>query len=125
MRHNVVANFLFFLRRHIVVDVVDVRFHLVDLLVGDVDTQLLFGLGKRNPKFAPSAELEIGRENVLHLFACISLAKRRYVRVHTNLKQTKSAQFFFNRMVKKKYEHLRLLIYFLKLHYHRTRLLST
>ena len=28
--------------------------------VGDIYTELLFALGKGNPKFAPSAELEIG-----------------------------------------------------------------
>lgn len=76
VRHYVVANFLFACGGVIVIDVVDFRFHFGYLLVGDVYAEIFFRLCKSDPKSAPRAELKVGRENVLHLFACVSLAKR-------------------------------------------------
>ena len=74
--HDVVAHFFLARGGVIIVYIVHFGLHLSNLLVRDVDAQRLLRLGKRNPQSAPSAKLEVGREDVLHFFACVPLAKR-------------------------------------------------
>ena len=79
VRHNVVAYFPFLFTCKIIVDIVDICLHLGDLLVLDVNAELLFCFGERNPKPAPSAKLEVLRKNMLHFVAGIPFRKRRNI----------------------------------------------
>ena len=88
MAHHVMAHFLLAGSRHIVVDVVLMRLHLLDHFVCDPgDAELLLRLRERDPEPSPGAELVILRENKLHLPACIPLRERTDVTIrgHINL----------------------------------------
>ena len=76
VRHYVVPYAAFVQAFLVVIDVGNVRLHFVNLRLGNIDTQLAFRLGKRNPQFAPGAVLVVGRKYVLHFCACVTLAKR-------------------------------------------------
>ena len=96
VRHYVVTDGVFQLLGTGVVDVSRMRAHLCNLLVGNIQSELLFRFGKGNPQLAPSAEFEIGGKHLLHCLACIALAKRRYVTVvafHCYLPQKKCPNF--------------------------------
>ena len=75
MCHNVMAHFLLALLRHFIINVVDVGFHLVDLLLCNRQTKLLLSLRERNPKTAPGGELHIRREDIQHLRAGVTGTK--------------------------------------------------
>ena len=79
MRHYVVPKLLFILVFFIVIDIVNMLFHLGDLLVRNVKPELFFALRKGNPKFAPRRISVVRGENFLHFFVRISFAKRTYV----------------------------------------------
>ena len=57
------------------------RLHSLDLLLGDVKSQLALSLGKRNPQLSPSREFNISGENVLHFLACVSDTKGIYINI--------------------------------------------
>ena len=72
MRHNIVAEFLFIFRGGFIIYIVSMRFKLVYLLLCDIQPELFFGFRKRDPQLSPSLKLEIGRIDILHLFAGIA-----------------------------------------------------
>ena len=85
MCHNVMAHFLLALLCHFIINVVDVGFHLVDLLLCNRQTKLLLSLRERNPKTAPGGKLHIRREDIQHLRAGVTGTKRTFVYVaHTH-----------------------------------------
>ena len=79
--HDVVTDFLLTRSGDVVVDVVDVCFHLVDLLLRDRQTELLLRLSQRHPKTSPGGELHIRRKDIQHLRACISRTKRAFINI--------------------------------------------
>ena len=83
--HHIVPHFLLPRLRHLIIDVVGVGFEFRDLLVGDIQTQFLLGLGKRNPQSAPCAEFHIGRKEVLHFLPGIAGTKRGFINVFQSI----------------------------------------
>ena len=79
VRHDVVPqNFLLRLG-DIVIDVLYVRPQLFDLRLAYVQPHLRFGLGERDPQAAPGLKLELGREEVAHVLARVTLHQGVYV----------------------------------------------
>ena len=81
VRHDVVTAFLLFFDGDFIVDVVGVRFQFVDLLLRDGQAQFVLGLGQSDPQFSPGLELEVRREDVLHLFRRVPGVERSFVSV--------------------------------------------
>ena len=81
MAHNVVADDLLTRLRFRIVDIIGVFLELRDLLIRDRKSQLLLCLCQRDPQFSPRSELHVGREDILHLSACVSLGKRAHISV--------------------------------------------
>ena len=73
MRHNVMAHLAFPLLRHLIVNIVRMGFQLVNLLLGDIQSQFFFRLCKSDPQSPPCAEFHIRRKDILHFPACIAL----------------------------------------------------
>ena len=53
VRHYVVTHLRLILCGKVVINVVNMRLHLVNLLVSYIETELLFALRKRNPELSP------------------------------------------------------------------------
>ena len=70
--HDIVAQELLLLGSALVVDVVDVGLHLLDLLVGDIETKLLLGSSESDPELSPCRELLGRRPDVRHLLGGIT-----------------------------------------------------
>ena len=81
VRHNVVADFLFARPRGLVVDVGQVCFHLVHLLLCDGQAERHLGFRQRHPQAAPGRELHIRGEGVEHLLRGIARGKRAFIHV--------------------------------------------
>jgi len=76
VRHDVVPDLALLRLRHVVVDVLDVRAHLRNLRLRDVEPQLPLRLRERDPEPPPRGELHVVRKQALHLFARVTLAQR-------------------------------------------------
>ena len=86
MRHNVVAHLVLVPGRRLVVDIVNVRFHLLYLRIAYIESKLLLTLGKGDPQSAPGRELEVIGEKALHLFSGISPTQGIFIKfVFTHL----------------------------------------
>ena len=84
--HNVVAHLFLLCGSHFVVDVFDICFKLVHLLLCDVQTELHLCSCKSDPKSAPGGSVLVGGELELHLLACITCAEWAFIAVcHNNL----------------------------------------
>ena len=81
VRHNVMAYLLLALTSHIVVDVGQVRGHLVHLLLRDRQTERHLRLSQRQPQPTPGGELHIRGEGVEHLLGSVARGKRAFVHV--------------------------------------------
>ena len=81
MAHHIMTHQLFPCGGVLVVDIVLVGLQLGDLLIGDVQTLFLLGLGQRDPQPPPGAELVVIGEDVLHLVRGIPGGKRRNITV--------------------------------------------
>ena len=81
VRHNVMAYLLLALTGHIVVDVGQVRGHLVHLLLRDRQTERPLRLSQRQPQPTPGGELHIRGEGVEHLLGSVARRKRAFVHV--------------------------------------------
>ena len=79
--HYVMAHFLLALTCHIIVDVGDMRLHLVHLLLRDGQTERHLRLGQRYPQAAPRREFHVRGEIVEHLLRGIARRKRAFVHV--------------------------------------------
>ena len=77
--HNVVADFLFAGFRNVIVDVVDMSFKLVYLLLCYGQTELHFAARQSYPELSPGRELLVRGEDVLHFGTCIAGAKRAFI----------------------------------------------
>ena len=75
MRHDVVAELVLVLGSLVIVDVVDVRSHLLNLLRFNRQPQLHLTLGQRDPQLAPGSELRIIGKDFLHLAARVTRAQ--------------------------------------------------
>ena len=71
MAHNIMADELFAGDGVLIVDIVLVGLQLGDLLIGDGKALSLFRLSQCDPQPAPSLELVVVRENILHLIRSI------------------------------------------------------
>ncbi len=86
MRHNVVAHLVLVTRGRFIVDIVNMRLHLLYLRIAYIEPELLLTLGKGYPQPAPCRKLEIIGEKALHLFSGISPAEGIFVKfVFTHL----------------------------------------
>ena len=81
MRHDIVTDFLFPFFRHIIIDIVLVSLHLIDLLLGHRQAQLLFRFRQSDPQLSPSAEFHIRRKQVFHLLIRIAGRQGRFVNI--------------------------------------------
>ena len=81
MGHHIVAHQTLPLLCHIVINVIGMLLQLVDLLIGNGQSQLLLRLRKGDPELSPGAEFLVRRKDILHLPAGIALRKRAYVSV--------------------------------------------
>ena len=79
VRHHVVTEFLFVFVLFFVVYIVNMFFHLGNLLVGDRKSEFFFAFGKGYPEFSPGGISVIRRKYFLHFFVRVSFAKRTYV----------------------------------------------
>ena len=79
MTHNVMTDFLLTCTGDLVVDVVLVGLHLIDLLLGDVETQSLLCLSQRDPQTTPGGELHVGRKDIQHLLGSITCRERTFI----------------------------------------------
>ena len=79
--HHVVADHLFPLLGHLVVDVLGVGFQLVDLLLGDGQAQLHLRLRQGDPKLPPGAELHVRGEQVFHFLVRIPGGQGGFVNI--------------------------------------------
>ena len=70
--HHIVATPLLLFRGHRVIDVVEVRLHLRDLLGADRQPQAALSLGQLDPQPPPRPESTVVRENGLHLFGGVA-----------------------------------------------------
>ena len=75
MAHYIMPDFLFPGNGNIIVDIVLVCFQLVNLLLGDRQSLSLLRLGQSNPEPAPSPELIVLGEDILHLLTGITCLK--------------------------------------------------
>ena len=64
--HDIVPHFVFTCRGIVIVDVGDVRAQLLNLLIRDRQTELLFALCQRDPESAPGGKFVVVGVNVLH-----------------------------------------------------------
>ena len=76
MAHNVMPHLTLTCLGNVVVDIILVSLKLGYLLIRNIEPQLLLGARKRYPQPSPCAELEVIREDRLHLGACITCRKR-------------------------------------------------
>ena len=81
VRHYIVTNFLFTSLCNIIINIVNMLFHLSNLFVCYIKSKFFFTFCKCNPKFSPCLKLHIRRKNILHFFARISFRKRCLVSV--------------------------------------------
>ena len=86
MRHNVVAHLMLVTGGGGIVDIVDMRLHLIYLSLRYIEAELLLALGQGDPQSAPGRELEVIGEKTLHLFPGISPAEGIFIKfVFTHL----------------------------------------
>ena len=79
--HNVMAHLLLALTGHIIVDIGDVRLHLVHLFLGDGQAERHLSLCQRYPQAAPGREFHVRGEVIQHLLRGIARRKRAFVHV--------------------------------------------
>ena len=82
MRHDIVPDLPLAGGGEFVVDVVDMRPELLDLLLGNVDAELPLRLRERHPQPAPCGELEVRGEDMLHPLAGVAFGKGGDISVH-------------------------------------------
>ena len=82
--HYIMAYLALALFCHIIIDVVSVCLELIDLLLGNRQSQLLLCLCQSDPQSSPGAELHIRGKDILHLAARVPLGERAYISVCTH-----------------------------------------
>ena len=98
MAHYVMAKFGFLLRRRFEVDVVKMRAHLFELLIGDREPELLFGFRKRKPQPAPCGMFALRRPVVTHFPAGITPRQRILIRSEFILHKISPSLYCFIKM---------------------------
>ena len=81
MAHHVMAQFFFFGFHSGKVDIFQMGGHLLDLGIGDRQTQSFFFGSEGEPEFTPGGVFELGTPEITHLFAGIAAGQRRTVNV--------------------------------------------
>ena len=81
MAHHIVADHLFPLLGHFVVDVVGVLLQLCNLLICNGQPQLLLRLSQSNPKLPPGAELHVRGKKVFHFLVRVAGGQGGFVHV--------------------------------------------
>ena len=79
MSHDIVPYLFFFLFGILIVDIIDICTHFSQLLIGYMESQLLFRFCQRDPQPAPRCKLFIRGKQILHFPARISRAKRTLI----------------------------------------------
>ena len=72
MRHDVMADNVLMRGSGLVVDIRNMRLHLVDLFVGDGEPEFLFAFRKGDPELAPGREFAVIRKNGLHFLSRVA-----------------------------------------------------
>ena len=85
MGHDIMAHQLLPLGGHGVVDVGNVGLQLPDLLLGDVQAQLVLGLGEGNPQLPPGLVAHILGEKVEHILRGVAAGQGGFVAVGHNV----------------------------------------
>ena len=85
MGHDIMAHQLLPLGGHGVVDVGNVGLQLPDLLLGDVQAQLVLGLGQGNPQLPPGLVAHILGEKVEHILRSVAAGQGGFVAVCHNV----------------------------------------
>ena len=81
MGHHVMAHLLFPLGSGGIVNIRNVGFQLLHLLLGDVQAQGMLGLGKAHPELPPGLIAHVLREQVQHILRSVSGGQRGFVTV--------------------------------------------
>ena len=77
--HDIVPAAFFFCFCHVIVNVVDIGFQFVHLLLCHGQTEFHFCPSQSHPKATPCGELLVSGENVLHFLAGIAGAERAFI----------------------------------------------
>ena len=85
VRHHVVADLLLAPADAVVIDVVDVRFKLRNLIIRDRQAQRGFSPGQRDPQPAPGAIARVRGEQLQHVAGRIARGQGRFVSVGAHL----------------------------------------
>ena len=104
VRHYVVAHLFFVLFRQIVIDIVGILFQFRHLFGRNVQSQLHFRLGKRDPELSPEFETLVVGKRALHFLTCISRDQRVIVNSiirHIASPMYKNLRLYYNRSEKK------------------------
>ena len=88
MGHDVVADFLFPRRGHLVVNVGDVGLQLRHLLAGDGEPQVVLRPGQGHPQPAPGLDAHIGGEQVQHEGGGVPGRQGRFITVFGHMRST-------------------------------------
>ena len=81
MAHYIMAHQLLPFPSHIVVNVLGVRFQLVDLCLSHIQPQLVLRFCQSDPQLPPGFELKIRGVDILHFFAGIARVKGRIISI--------------------------------------------
>ena len=84
MGHHVMAYLFFSGFGHVIVNIVCMSFQLIDLFLGNIQSQFFLCLCQSDPQSSPGTEFHIRRKNILHFFAGITLGQWTYISVCTH-----------------------------------------
>ena len=79
MSHDIVPYLFFFLFGILIVDIIDICTHFSQLLIGYMESQLLFRFCQRDPQPAPRFKAHVRRKQVQHVLGGIARAKRAFI----------------------------------------------
>ena len=93
MTHDIVPKLGFLFRHGVKVDVVQMLFHLVDLFLRDVESELPFGFRKCDPESSPGGVLALRGPVVTHFRAGVTIGQRTLIGAFVAVHESFSSGF--------------------------------
>jgi hypothetical protein len=84
MTHYIVTQFFFQSGDPVKINIILMCCQLLDLDVGNGQSEIFLALGERKPQFAPGGVFVLGRPDETHLFTGIAVGQRITVRIIHN-----------------------------------------
>ena len=81
MRHDIMPYDLLPLLCILIIDIILMRLQFTDLLIRYIKSEFFLCLRESDPEFSPCSEFHVRREDILHLFTCVSLGQRALISV--------------------------------------------